>query len=55
MFSLLEGRFKLLVDLLALDPPSQKVGPEEFAEGGCVLGVAADHAQFAGQATVESR
>ena len=46
----LQGRVEILIHVLALHAATQKIGPEEFAERGGVLGVTAGAAQLSGEA-----
>src|SRR3984893_12704856 len=48
---LLQSGLEILFDVLALHPPTQEIGPEEFAEGGRILGVSTGKPKFAGQTT----
>src|SRR3984893_19566441 len=46
---LLQSAVEILFDILALHPPTQEIRPEEFAEGGRMLGVSTGKPEFAGQ------
>jgi hypothetical protein len=46
---LFQSRVEILFDILALHPPTQEIGPKEFAERGRILGVSTGKPEFAGQ------
>src|ERR1700730_15105966 len=48
---LLQSAVEILFDVLALQPPTQEIRPEKFAEGGRILGVSTGKPEFARQTT----